>query len=377
MRLEELIKEFELFCPQEWIYTGDRVGLFCGDRKRAIEKVLLALDPTDAVIEEAIQGGFDLLFTHHPLTRNEFKSVLKDDRKTGKIYRAIQHDLAIYSAHTNLDFAPFGVSVTLAEILGVEIERPLYDKSTEKLYKLVVFVPEDNFELFRKQILDIGIGNIGNYSHCSFSTSGEGTFKPTSGANPYIGKIGKLEKVNELRLETIVPAHLLGRAIRAVNDYHPYEEPALDIYPLENDKIKGGFGVIGNLPKIMSINSIAELCAEKLPTYEIRYIGDAERVVRKVAILGGSGDLFIEQVISSGADLYITGELKHHSALELAEAGISAIVSGHFGTEWIVLPRLKNILTQIFERFDQRGEIVISDAEQPIFRMAHLVSEIK
>ncbi len=369
MKISELIGEFEKLCPREWVYRNDKVGLFCGDPNRGVEKVLLALDPTDEVIDEAIEGKFDLLFTHHPLTRTDFGSVIAGDYITGKIYRAVQNNLAIYSAHTNLDFAPFGVSVALAEVLGVKFEGYLHPHTSEKLYKIVVFVPESDFELFRRQFLDIGIGHIGNYSHCSFSTPGEGTFMPHEGTNPYIGEVGRFEKVREMRLETIVPEHLLGEAISALKTLHPYEEPAFDIYPLANNVVNGGYGVVGTLQSIMSLADFARMCAEKLPTGEVKVSGQVHSTaaVRKVAVLGGTGDSFVRDVIRAGVDVFVVGELSHHSALELRSAGISTVVAGHFGTEWVVLPNLKKIILDIFEKYQLHGKVEIARAEAPVF----------
>ena len=367
MKLEELIKEFELICPRDWIYPGDTVGLFCGDPKRAVDKVLLALDISDATIEEAIEGGYDLLFTHHPLRGLDTERILATNYLSGKIYKAIQNDLAIYSAHTNLDFAPFGVSVVLAKMLGIKIERALSAKSSEKLYKIAVFVPENSFAQFRERMLDLGIGAIGKYSRCSFSSAGEGTFEPREGANPTIGKIGKLEKVKEIKFETIVPSHLLSKTITTMKTIHPYEEPAYDIYLLENSEIDGGFGVIGTLPRMMSVGDVAELCMDKLPTNVVRISGDSGKFIRKVAVLGGSGDSFVDDVINSAVDLFIVGELNHHSALKLMESEIASVVAGHFGTEWVVLPTLRDIVLKIFDKYDIHGEVKISEIEEPIF----------
>ncbi|RKZ26784.1 Nif3-like dinuclear metal center hexameric protein, partial [bacterium] len=247
------------------------------------------------------------------------------------------------------------------------IERALSAKSSEKLYKISVFVPEDNFEQFRERMLDLGIGAIGKYSRCSFSSAGEGTFEPREGANPTIGKIGKLEKVKEIKFETIVPSHLLSKTITTMKTIHPYEEPAYDIYLLENSEIDGGFGVIGTLPKMMSVSDVAELCMDKLPTNVVRISGDSGKFIRKVAVLGGSGDSFVDDVINSAVDLFIVGELNHHSALKLKESEIASVVAGHFGTEWVILPTLRDIVLKIFDKYDIHGEVKISEIEEPIF----------
>ncbi len=369
MRLNEFIKEFELRYPPQWAMASDKVGLFCGDLKRGIEKILIALDPSQNVIEEAVKGGYDLLLTHHPLSRSDFPAIVANDERSGKIYFAIQHDLAIYSAHTNLDFAPDGVSAALAKILGIEFEEYLHSKSSEKLFKLVIFIPEKDFEVFRKSLLDVGIGYIGNYSRCSFSASGEGTFFPNEGASPHIGEVGKLEKVKEMRFETIVPQHLLKTALNIVAEIHPYEEPAFDIYPLENDKINGGFGAVGLFETTIKLEDVVERCRSKLVSNAVRYVGKSGEFVRKAAVLGGTGDSFVEDVIAAGVDVFIAGELGHHSALALKEASIMAVVPGHFATEWVILPRLRNVVDEIFRKFDVFGKVAISDVEEPIFNV--------
>ena len=369
MRLNEFIREFELYYPPQWAVESDKVGLFCGDLERGIEKILIALDPSQNVIEEAAKGGYDLLLTHHPPSRNDFSAIVANDKNSEKIYFAIQHDLAIYSAHTNLDFAPDGVSAALAKILGIEFEKYLHPKSSEKLFKLVIFVPEKDFENFREALLDVGIGHIGNYGKSSFSASGEGTFFPLEGASPYIGEVGKLEKVKEMRLETIVPQHLLKSALKVIAEIHPYEEPAFDIYPLENDRIDGGFGVVGLFETTIKLEDVVERCRSKLVSNAVRYVGKSGEFVRKAAVLGGTGDSFIEDVIAAEADVFIAGELGHHSVLALKEAGITAVIPGHFATEWVILPRLRDVVEEIFKKFDVFGKVAISDVEEPIFNI--------
>ena len=355
---------------------GDKVGLFCGDIQRGIEKILVALDVSNAVLKEAADGKFDLIITHHPLYRKDFKNIIADDPISGKIYFAVQHDIAIYSAHTNLDFAPDGVSMTLAENIGVEVDGFLRSECNEKLYKLVIFIPRNEFEKFRDEILKIGVGHIGNYSYCSFSTEGEGTFVPLPGTQPFIGETGKLEKVNEIRLETIVPQHLLKDALEIIATCHPYQEPAFDIYPIENNKIKGGFGVVGKFETTIKLADAIHRCKSKLPTQAIRYTGKAESFVRSVAILGGSGDSFITDVIDAGVDVFIAGEIGHHSAMALDEAKIATILPGHFATEWVVLPRVRDAAEKIAEEFGLTAIVRISEVEQSIFKTADKIKEM-
>lgn len=369
MRLREFIEEFERRYPKQWALQSDKVGLLCGDLNRGVEKILIALDISNAVLSEAAENGYDLIIAHHPLTRNDFLKIDATDRIEGKIYYAIQNDIAIYSAHTNLDFAPDGTSAILAEMLGVKAETYIEDKCEERLYKLVIYVPKEHFEGFRKVLLDIGVGHIGDYSHCSFSSSGEGTFFPLAGASPYIGEVGKFEKTAEFRFETIVPHHLLNDAIGIIRNHHPYEEPAFDIYPLANDKVKGGFGIIGLFETTIRLSDVVERCRDKLLTNAVRYIGDGERFVRRAAVLGGSGDAVIDNIISSAVDVFITGEISHHSAIALIDAGLTAVLPGHFATEWILLPRIREVTNEICDLFSAKAIIKISDAEQPMFNI--------
>ena len=369
MKLREFIKEFELRYPPQWAMESDKVGLFCGDLNRGVEKILVALDPSKNVLEEAASGGYDLLLTHHPVYRSDFKNITAQDGASGKLFFAIQHDIAIYSAHTNLDFAPDGVSVALAKMLDVEIEDFLHKKSAEKLYKLVVFVPRKDFENFRKSMLNTGIGCIGKYSHSSFSSSGEGTFFPLDGASPYLGQVGKLEKTEEMRFETVVPAHLLKSAVEAIHTYHPYEEPAFDIYPLANDRINGGFGVVGLFEKTLKLEDVVERCRSKLITNVVRYSGNSGEFVRRVALIGGTGDSLVGDVISAKADVFIAGELGHHSIMDLKEAGICAVVPGHFATEWVILPHIRDVVEEILKKFEVAGKVDLSEVEEPIFKV--------
>jgi dinuclear metal center YbgI/SA1388 family protein len=367
MKLKDIVSQFENKYPTLWAIDGDNVGLICGDPNRVVEKILVCLDPSLSVIAEAAAGGYQLIVSHHPPAKKLFQKIIAGNPTSGRLFEAIKNNVAIYSAHTNLDFAPDGVTAILAEILGVRFEKFIEDRCNETLFKLIVYIPEDHFEKMRNILLETGAGSIGNYSHCSFYSKGEGTFFPKSGAEPFVGQVGKLEKVAECRLETIVPQHLLSKALETVHRYHPYEEPAYDVVSLGNNNIGGGFGIIGEFAQPIKVSELIHLCKSKLPTEAIRFCNDPNRTIRRIAVLGGAGDSLVEKVIQESPDAFLCGELSHHSALALDDAQIAVILPGHFATEWIVLPKLRDIITEIYTNNKLMPTIKISKSEQPLF----------
>ncbi|MFZ5649059.1 MAG: Nif3-like dinuclear metal center hexameric protein [Bacillota bacterium] len=350
-KCREIFQVIEEISPSELAEDWDNCGLQVGDPEKMAERVLLALDMDEAVLSEAVERGAGLVITHHPLIFKGIKQ-LREDRPQGRLLaKIIRSGITVYSAHTNLDSAEGGVSAALAEKLRLTDIRVLRSGG-EKYLKLVVFVPVDDCDRVREAIAGAGAGWIGNYNECTFMVRGTGTFRPLEGTNPYIGSTGRLEKVDELRLETILPARLSGRVIRAMLAAHPYEEVAYDLYPLENRPVNSGLGRVGKLQESVMLEEFARRVKDALRVAAVRLGGPPAGTVRTVAVCGGSGGDFWPLALNAGADVLVTGDIGYHAARDILSAGISFVDAGHYGTERVVLEPLARSLG---DRCRERG----------------------
>ncbi|ALS21325.1 MULTISPECIES: Nif3-like dinuclear metal center hexameric protein [Paenibacillus] len=326
---QTVIGLMEELAPKSYAVEGDRIGLQIGTLQKDIRKVLVALDVTEEVADEAIREGADLIIAHHAIIYRPLPHI-QTDTPAGRLYeKLIKHDIAVYIAHTNLDVADGGINDMMAEAIGMTVTEPLDEVHTDKLKKLVVFVPADHAEKVRQAMFDAGAGGIGKYSHCSFNIEGTGTFKPGEGTDPFIGKTGKLEEVKEVRVETIVPQSVERKVVQAMLKTHPYEEVAYDLYALDLKTRTFGLGRAGKLPKPVTL---AELCEQVKQAFDVpmlRVVGDPDRVIRKAAVLGGSGSRYVKHAMFAGADVLITGDIDYHTAHDALAAGIALIDPGH------------------------------------------------
>lgn len=325
-----VIERFEQLAPKHIAMPNDRIGLQLGSLKKNIRKVLVALDVTEEVADEAIRIGADLIVAHHSIIYRPLEH-LQTDSPAGQLYaKLIKHDIAVYIAHTNLDAAEGGVNDLLAAALGLSGELDVLKVvHTEKLKKLVVFVPLTHHQQVLDALFAAGVGRIGEYSNCSFNLSGEATFTPSDSAQPFIGEAGVLERVAEARIETVVPESLVQQAVQAVIKAHPYEEVAYDIYPIDHVARRYGVGRVGLLPAAMPLRELAEHVKGTFGLEAVRVVGELERVVRKAAVLGGSGGKFVSDAIRAGADVLITGDIDYHTAQDARAAGFALIDAGH------------------------------------------------
>jgi dinuclear metal center YbgI/SA1388 family protein len=326
---QSIIQLMEELAPKHYAVPDDKIGLQLGTLHKEISNVLVALDVNDEVIDEAIRLNANLIVAHHaiifrPLTH------LQTDSVAGKLYeKLIKHDIAVYIAHTNLDVAEGGVNDMMADAIGLSGLASLEDVHTDKLKKLVVFVPEDHLETVRQALFGAGAGWIGQYSHCSFNIQGTGTFVPEAGSDPFIGKQGKLEQVREVRLETIVPQSIEKRAVQAMLKAHPYEEVAYDLYQLDLKGRTFGLGRVGKLQEPVTLEQLCKLVKASYEVPTVRLVGDLQRKVQKIAVLGGSGGRYVRHAIFAGADVLITGDIDYHTAQDALAAGLCLIDPGH------------------------------------------------
>lgn len=326
---QTVIQIMEQLAPKHYAMPDDKIGLQLGTLNKDIRHVLVALDVTDEVVNEAIRIQADLIIAHHAIVYRPLKH-LQTDTPAGKLYeKLIKHDIAVYIAHTNLDVADGGVNDMMATALGLTGLTHLEAVHTEKLKKLVVFIPAAHHDQVRNAVFNAGAGGIGHYSHCSFNLTGTGTFLPGEGAKPFIGKQGQIESVTEVRFETILPESNERKVIQAMLKAHPYEEVAYDLYSLDLKGRTFGLGRVGKLPEACSVAELVEQVKQAFSVSTVRVVGDLQRVVKKVAVLGGAGSRYIQSAIFAGADVLITGDIDYHSAQDALAAGLILIDPGH------------------------------------------------
>jgi len=342
-RIQDLVGLIHRLYAPELAEDWDNVGLQVGDPGRALDRVMVALDPGLEAVEAARDAGAQALVTHHPLLFKPVKRLTPDDAVGKVLWAAVRDDVAIISAHTNLDCAVDGLNSWLAQKMGVEQAVPLQAVAGDYL-KLVVFVPVGHEDAVADALFSAGGGQIGAYDQCSFRSSGEGTFRPGPGTQPYIGTVGQREKAEEVRLETIIPKRKLLRVLEKMQKAHPYEEVSYDLLPLQNQVPGAGLGRIGRLAQQASLGEFAARVKESLGCDHLRLIGADQMPVRKVALCGGSGAFLLQTAHRQGADVLVTGDVKYHEARQAEELGIALIDAGHFATEQLMIEQVTQSL---------------------------------
>lgn len=345
MNIRSVINAIEEFAPRTLQESYDNSGLQAGDVANDCKGALLTLDVTERTIKEAEECGFNLIISHHPLLFKGIKS-LTPTTATGKILtEAIRKDIAIYSAHTSLDNARYGVSCRMAEKLGlcdIQVLRP----QTGTMAKIVVFVPGSHTDAIKTAMSNAGAGHIGDYDSCAYQMAGTGSYRPLEGAKPYAGTVGKLHHEPEMRIEMIARSSQTADIIDAMLKAHPYEEPAFDIITLANANRYAGSGAIGKITP-----TDAESLLKKLKTTFgcpcVRYCGNKSATIRRIALCGGSGAFLIGDAIAAGADIYISGDIKYHDFTEAAGKIIVADI-GHYESEQCAKEIIRDILTKRF-----------------------------
>jgi len=368
VKCKKIFAWIEEWARPELAEDWDRIGLLVGSPADEVDKVLVTLDVTADVITEAVNEKVQLIVSHHPLFRDPIPFLRSDIYPASHICRLIKEGIALYAAHTNLDAAPGGINDLLADRLGLVDVDLLLCTNEERLYKLVVFVPEGYEDTVRQTICSQGAGWIGNYSDCTFQTKGIGTYKPLEGTNPFIGETGKLEKTPEFRIETIVPESRLKKVVREMLAAHPYEEVAYDIYPLKNRGNRAGLGRVGRLPEPMTLAAFAEKVKADLGLEIVKITGDPQKLVSKVALCGGSAMDLLKHAVRSGADAYLTGDVRHHGALDALDQGIALVDAGHYGTESVIVPVLADYIAKKAKETGEELTVMTSRIKTDPFR---------
>jgi len=348
MLVGELTKYLDDWAPPGVAWERDNVGLLVGSSRQKVNNVMLCLELNQKVLNAALKINCNFIFTHHPLIFNPIKKLNFEIDRTSKLIEIlIKNNISVYCAHTNLDSIKNGVSFELAKTIQLK-NISFLELEEANQYKVVVFIPADYVDEVSNAVFKFGAGVIGEYSNCSFRLNGEGTFKGSNISKPTVGKKNKFEKVNEIRLEFIIDEWKLDNVITALLNAHPYEEPAYDIYPLKNKNVNYGAGTIGNLIKPMNKKAFLAFISKKLKIEILKYCDGKKNIINKVAVCGGAGFELINHAIDSGADAFITSDIKYHSYQD-AESKILLIDAGHYNTEIFslnsVLGKIKKVIS--------------------------------
>ncbi|MFW6371409.1 MAG: Nif3-like dinuclear metal center hexameric protein [Bacteroidota bacterium] len=348
-KVKEVMSVLEQFAPMVFQEAYDNSGLQVGNQDDEVYGVLVCIDVTDAVVDEALSRKANLIIAHHPVIFGGIKRIT-DHTLAGRVLkRCIKHDINLYVAHTNIDSVKGGVSFKLAEKLGLTNIHVLQPK-TGLLNKLVTFVPGEYSGNVREAMFRAGAGTIGDYDSCSYNLEGKGTFRAPESANPFVGEKGKLHTEPETRIETIFPAYLKGTVLKALFQAHPYEEVAYDIYPLNNEWAQVGMGAIGELPERMNARDFLNLLKKRVRAGIIRHTALVRHKVQKVAVCGGSGSFLLSGAMAAGADVFVSGDFKYHQFFEAENRIIIADV-GHYESEQFTKDIFYDLLIKNFTTF--------------------------
>ncbi|HKK37831.1 MAG TPA: Nif3-like dinuclear metal center hexameric protein [Cryomorphaceae bacterium] len=351
-QIKEICSYLEEWAPPAYAESYDNVGLLVGDRESEVKGVLVSLDCTEAIIDEAIEKGCNMVISHHPIVFKGLKRLTGKNYVERTILKAIKHDISIYALHTNLDSVLTGVNGKISDRLGLT-NRLILNPKKEALHKLTVFVPKNDVEKVRRAMFEAGGGVIGNYSGCSFNIEGKGTFHPESGAGPAIGSVGKTQVQEEVRVELMFPAFLSSKIMAAMTASHPYEEVAHYLHSLENENQYVGAGMVGNLPQEMEGADFLSFLKDAMELKLIRHTPILRKVIKKVAICGGSGSFLLPHAKRAKADVYITGDFKYHEFFD-AEDHIMIADIGHYESEQFTIELIGDYVRKKFTTFAVR-----------------------
>lgn len=364
LKNKDVFRKMEKWARSDFAYDWDSIGLQVGSKQNEVKKVMITLDVLEDVVDEAIEKNIDLIIAHHPLLFSPLQPIDLDSTKGRIVKKLIQHNITVYAAHTNLDIAFGGVNDMLCDEIGLHNRKVLVETKSEELIKICIYVPDSHVREMKEALGDAGAGFIGNYSHCQFETRGTGSFKPLEGTKPFIGKQNQMEYVDEVKIETIVEYSQLNEVVQKMLQAHPYEEPAYDLYPLKNKGTQYGLGRIGELSETMAIKDFAEMLKEKLDLSHIRLSGDINSKIKKVAVLGGSGEKYWRAAQKKGADVYITGDMTFHPAQDAWQENMNVIDAGHY-IEKVMKKATKKRLE---DTFDSSIEVIVSNVNTDPFQ---------
>ncbi|MCH4887699.1 Nif3-like dinuclear metal center hexameric protein [Acidaminobacter sp. JC074] len=364
--IKKVIKIMDQIAPRHLAESWDNVGLLVGDENKMVENILVALEVTDEVVEEAINKNIDLIITHHPLIFKPLKQINTNDPISKMVLKMIQNNINLFSAHTNLDISEVGTCHYLADLLELDRVDYLTTSHEDNLYKINCYVPESHLYIVKEALFKSGAGQYENYDSCAYEVKGQGQFRPLEGASPFVGEVGQVETTEEVRLEVIINRNDLSNALSAMIKAHPYEEPAYDVIKTEKKINQKGIGVYG-----YTSTTIKELCKELKDILEcdhLKVIGDVNKKIASVAIVTGAGSDYIKAA-SKKVDVLITGDMKYHEAHYAKQVKLNVIDAGHFETENVYMPRLKTLLDINFEKKSYDINVMVSETNINPFQL--------
>jgi dinuclear metal center YbgI/SA1388 family protein len=360
--VKDIIHALEDFAPLSYQESYDNSGLQVGNPEDEVKALLLTLDVTEAILDEALSIGANMIIAHHPLLFSGLKQISGRTYIERIVQRAIKNDISIYAAHTNLDNVSNGVNAKIAEKLGL-INNSILAPMTGTLRKLYTYVPIASLDSVGDALFAAGAGHIGQYSECSFNVNGTGTFRASQDANPTIGMPGGArEFVEETKLEVLIEKHTESRVLKALFTSHPYEEVAYEIITIQNTNQDLGAGMVGYLPKPMHENEFLALLKAQMKTDCIRHTGLLGKNIEKVAICGGSGSFLLKDAIKAAADIFITGDFKYHQFFDAENKLIIADI-GHYESEQYTVEIFRDVLNKKFPNF---AVLVANTSTNPI-----------
>ncbi len=365
---KKIIKVMNEIAPEYLAENWDNVGFLIGNEDSEVDRVLIALEVTEAVVDEAIHNNIDLIICHHPLLFKPMKKITDNDPIGKMVRKLIKNDVSLYAAHTNLDIADGGTNDFIAELLELNMIKGLQNTGQDTYFKIAVFAPVENAEEVTNAMTGSGAGKMGAYSECSFVSEGRGQFRPLQGSAAHIGVVDELTKVRESKIEVIVDQMNMNRVLNAMLKAHPYEVPAYDILELKNDVKKYYLGRSGVLQSKMTLEDLAKHVQHKLNVSQLKYVGDSGKIIRKVAICTGAGADVMKDAKRSGCDVLITGDVKYHEAQTALQMNLTLIDAGHFETEQIFVSRLSDRLTRMFESKEYDVAVIESGVEENPFK---------
>ncbi len=346
MKLAEVIEHLEQLAPPALAEAWDNTGLLLGELSLEIHRVLTCLTLTPEVVEEAIEQQVQLVVAHHPLMFKPVQQITSRTTEGRTLWRLARAGIAVYSPHTAWDSAPQGINQQLAERFGLSDIAPLRPKSVDAGYKLITTLPASDLEQVQRALWQAGCGTIGNYRECSFFSPVTGTFRGDDSSQPTIGQAGQLEHVAELKLEVVCPKPRLGKAIAALRNAHSYEEPAIDVVPLEAVPSGQGAGRCGTLQTAMTLAEFVTSVKQQLDCPGLQFVGDPGKKVERLGIACGSAGEFWKDARRAGCQVLLTGETRFHTGLEVRDAGFALIVAGHDATERFAMLHLARLMMQ-------------------------------
>jgi dinuclear metal center YbgI/SA1388 family protein len=349
MKIDKIISYLEMVAPPVYQEHYDNAGLITGNADLSCNGIIISLDATEEVVNEALKKNCNLIIAHHPIVFSGLKKINGKNYVEKTIIAAIKNDIAIYAIHTNLDNVIDGVSGRMAKLLGLENIRILSQKENT-LKKLFTFAPVDKAAQVRNAIFDAGAGDIGNYSECSFNAEGTGTFKAREGADPFVGKVGEQHQEKETKIEVIFPAYLEQSIIQAMIKAHPYEQVAYDVVILSNTHQCVGSGIIGELTRAANEKDFLDHLKKVFYVPVIRHTALLDKPVKKIALCGGAGSFLISAALAAAADIFITADIKYHEFFDANSRMIIADI-GHFESEQFTINLLHELLEQKFPNF--------------------------